>query len=427
MRVVVLGAGISGQAAAELALRIGDEVTVYDANAQMGGDLPASLTFISGDWSELYLDGVDVLVTSPGIPPSAEPFSDARRKSVPIWSEIEYASRHLSAPMIAVTGTNGKTTVTSLIAEMASEAGLTAVAAGNIGLALSAIADQDWDVVVIEVSSFQLAFIDSFHPSVAVLLNIAEDHLDWHGSYTHYASSKARIFENFGDGDTLVFDLDDAGAAAVATQSSGKLIGVSATHLTDSGYGYHDGVLVMPGLSFGPEDRTVHDVAYLLDLGAAAAAAAAAGVDNEAIARVVRRFEPGEHRRELVLEHDGVRWINDSKATNPHAALAAIASYESVVLIAGGRNKDLDIAPLATAPTVRQLVAMGETAETLVRARGNGHFAASMREAVDIAREIAEEGDVVLLAPGCTSFDMFRDYQARGAAFRDLVRESVAP
>lgn len=426
MRVLILGAGVSGTAAAGLALRVDDSVIVYDINADKLEGLPDGVGQVSGDWSENYLDGIDVIVTSPGIPPSAEPFADAERRSIPVWSEVEYASRFVSAPMVAVTGTNGKTTVTSLIADMALADGRAAVAAGNIGLALSSVADSDMDLVVVEVSSFQLAFIESFHPEVAVLLNIADDHLDWHGSYEHYADSKARIFENFDDSDTLVFDLDDPGAAAVATRSSGSLVGVSVNRVPESGYGVADGVLMVAGETFGPDERKVHDQTYVLDLCAAAAAAAAAGIDAAAIAHVVNSFQPGEHRRELVLDHAGIQWINDSKATNPHAALAAIAAYPSVVLIAGGRNKDLDITPVATAPNVRRLIAIGESAQILLNARGSGHRASSMEEAIEWAAREAREGDVVLLAPGCTSFDMFDDYQARGRSFRELAQERVA-
>jgi len=426
MQILVIGAGVSGAAAAGLAARVGDTVSVYDANPGAGSENFASDVLVTtGAWSPDLLDGADVVVASPGVPEGAQPLLDAIQHEIPVWSEIEYASRFLHAPMVAVTGTNGKTTVTALIAEMANAGGLRTIAAGNIGVALSQVADEDWDLVVVEVSSFQLRFIDEFHPSVAVILNVADDHLDWHGTFEKYAAAKARIFENMNEAETLIFDLDDPGASSLAQESATQQLGVSGTWLPESGFGVDGTNLVLGDSVFSPAERNVQDPAYLLDLCAAGAAARTSGVSAPAVADVVRSFVPGRHRREMVLTQDGVTWINDSKATNPHAALAAIGAYRSVVLIAGGRNKDLDITPLATAPSVKQLIALGETAGELLATRSSGVMVETMEEAVLAAAFAAESGDVVLLAPGCTSFDMFSDYQARGDAFRDLVNEKV--
>lgn len=426
MHLLVIGAGVSGAAAVGLANRVGDNVIVYDANPDAGSALRVSgVTVVAGDWSTDLLEGTDAVVTSPGVPEGARPFRDAAERDIPVWSEVEYAARHLRAPIVAVTGTNGKTTVTSLIADMAIAGGKRSVAAGNIGVALSEIADQDWDLVVVEMSSFQLRFIDTFRPMVAVVLNVADDHLDWHGTYEKYAAAKARIFENMTEADTVVFDLDDQGASTLVETSSARALGVSGRWLPASGYGVDATNLRVGDLAIPTGDLHVDDPSYLMDLCAAGAAAAASGIGSESIEQVIREFAPGRHRREVVLSQDGVTWINDSKATNPHAALAAISAYPSVVLIAGGRNKELDIRPLATAPTVKHLIAIGETAAELVSERGDGEIAASLANAIEIAGRLAVPGDVVLLAPGCTSFDMFVDYQARGDEFRDLVRERV--
>ena len=426
MQILVIGAGVSGAAAAGLAARVGDTVAVYDADPEVRLDRFASDVVVTvGAWSPELLVGTDVVVTSPGVPEDAIPFQDATAQDIPVWSEIEYAARFVHAPVVAVTGTNGKTTVTSLIADMAAADGKHTIAAGNIGVALSEVADQEWDLVVVEVSSFQLRFIDTFHPSVAVLLNVAADHLDWHGTFDRYAAAKARIFENMTASETLVFDLDDPGAVALAQTSHTQRVGVSGTWLPESGFGVDGTTLVLGDSKIPPSQRNVDDPSYLVDVCAASAAAVAAGIGYEAVNAVVRSFVPGRHRREVVLEQGGVTWINDSKATNPHAALAAIHSYASVILVAGGRNKDLDIAPLAIASNVKHLIAIGETAGELLAVRPSGFKAESLRDAVLEAARSAESGDVVLLAPGCTSFDMFSDYQARGDAFRDLVNEKV--
>ena len=424
MHLLVIGAGVSGKAAVGLAGRVGDNVIVYDVKPGAGRELrDAGIAVVSGDWSADLLDGADAVVTSPGVPEGAQPFQDAAERDIPVWSEVEYAVRHVRAPVIAVTGTNGKTTVTTLIADMATAGGKRSIAAGNVGVALSEIADQDWDLVVVETSSFQLRFIDGFHPVVAVVLNVADDHLDWHGTYRKYAAAKARIFENMTNSDMVVFDLDDPGARALVETSPASALGVSGNWLPGSGYGVNNGNLVVGDLEISTRDLHVDDASYLMDLCAAGAAAQASGIGSSSIEQVIRDFTPGLHRREVVLAQDDVVWINDSKATNPHAALAAISAYESVVLITGGRNKDLDIRPLATASKVKHLIAIGETAAELVGARGDGTIASSLSDAIEEAARVAAPGDVVLLAPGCTSFDMFADYQARGDQFRDLVRE----
>ena len=425
MRVLVLGAAVSGAAAARLARRLGHAVTVYDRSPGAGAELAAEgIAVTTGEWDRQVLEGMDLVVTSPGIPERSLPIVEALEAGLEVWSEVELAWRHLGGvPVAAVTGTNGKTTVTELIAAMCSRSGLRTAPVGNIGSPLSAAVGEDWDLLVVEVSSFQLRFTEEFHPRWAVLLNLAADHLDWHGSQAAYMEAKQRVFRRQGPDDLLVYDCDDPGAVAATTPARSRRVPVSGRRLPPEGYGVEGDRLVLPGTRLPLDQLEVQDPVYLVDLAAAAVVAEAAGANPDAVAAVARGFRPGPHRRRVVGEIDGVVFVDDSKATNPHAALAAAAAYPSVVLIAGGLAKGLDVTPLATAPTVRHLVAIGEAAPELLRAAGPGRgtAAASMGEAVAVAWRVAQPGDVVLLAPGCASFDMFSSYAARGDAFAAAV------
>jgi UDP-N-acetylmuramoylalanine--D-glutamate ligase len=417
MRTLVLGGAVSGSAAARLAARIGYRVTVYDANPAVAQSaLAEGFSSVGGPWDPSLLMGMELVVVSPGIPERADPITDALEAGLPVWSELEFASRHVDAPLIAVTGTNGKTTVTALIADMLKGSGLRAIAAGNIGLALSDVAGGTWDAVAVEASSFQLRFIDSFHPRVAVVLNLAPDHLDWHGSFAAYGAAKARVFENQGIGDVLVFDGHDPDVVQLVRGAGIRKVDFSG------GAGLDHGDVRIPEDAF-----PVDDEAFVGDLRAAAVAALEAGATGAAVEKTIRDFHTGPHRREHVGTWDGVRWVNDSKATNPHAAVASAESYASVVLIAGGRNKGLDLAPVANVETVRHLILIGESAPELAAAAAAGQtphtVASSMEEAVAIADGIATSGDTVLLAPGCTSWDMYPSYAARGDDFAELVRK----
>lgn len=424
MRILVLGSGVSGRAAAGLARRRGHAVTVYDeAEPDLAGLLELGVGVVSGGWDGILLDGVDVVVASPGFSERSLPLVETLEAGVPIWSEIEFAWRALDGrPVVAVTGTNGKTTVTSLTAEMLTASGITAVAAGNIGTAFSDIVEDDWEVAVVEVSSFQLRFIDRFHPRAAAILNIAADHLDWHGSVESYVAAKARIFERQEPNDLLVYDADDPGASAVVTRAASVLHPVSARRIPPGGSGVAEGELHIPGVSVPLDELGSIDPAHVVDLAVGAVLALDQGADVGAVAQILRDFRPGSHRRTPVRTIAGVVYVDDSKATNPHAALAAIDAYESVVLIAGGLAKGLDLKPLARMPNVKAVVGMGTAGPDLVAAAGDrGHLAASMSEAVQKAASLAAPGDTVLLAPGAASFDQFRSYSERGEAFAAAV------
>ena len=421
MRILIVGAGVSGRGAARLAATRGYDVEVYDRDpAPLQAPEFESVTRHSGEWSARLLTGIDLVVVSPGVPERAPPVQQTLEAGTPLVSEMEFAFRHLDAEPVAVTGTNGKTTVVMLVADMLERSGRKAAVAGNIGTALSEVALEVWDSVVIEASSFQLRFIESFHTPVAVLLNVAPDHLDWHGSLAAYTDAKANVFRNQRDGDVTVYDAGDAGAAALVEQAPARRLAVSGTEVSADGYGPAGATLAL-----GREKVTLpelgFDQSYLADLAAAGAAGLEAGARPEAVAGAIAAFRPGPHRRRLVAHRAGVDWIDDSKATNPHAAAAAVAAYRSVVLIAGGRNKGLDLSPLLLVPTLRHVVALGEAVTEIQAAYPQAHVAADMTGAVTIAARLARPGDTVLLAPGCASFDMFESYADRGDAFARAV------
>jgi UDP-N-acetylmuramoylalanine--D-glutamate ligase len=423
MRALVIGLGISGRAAGELLGAQGHDVVGFDERADAGSGWTGG-EIRTGGWEPALLDGVDLVVPSPGIPETGPILRDVIASGLPVWSELELGYRALrDVPVGAVTGTNGKTTVTEMATSMLRESGIEALAVGNIGAPISTAPAAA--AYVVEASSFQLRFVDAFRASAAAVVSFAPDHLDWHPDVAAYGAAKARIFENMGSDDPVVYDADDAGAAGLVSGAWTRLIGVSGTvRVGASGRDGED--LVLAGARIPIEALPSADRTLLVDLAVAAEVAAALGASQDAIAAAALSYRQGRHRREIVAEAGGVTFIDDSKATNPHAALAAIGAYPSVVLIAGGRAKGLDVTPLAVAERVRGLVAIGESAAKLLEARPDAVVAGSMAEAVTEAIALSRPGDVVLLAPGCASFDMFDSYGHRGDVFAAAVREAVA-
>ena len=376
MRALVYGLGRSGRAAAE---RLDDPVLV-DRTLGNEGDLA-------------LLDGVDVVVKSPGVPGDVPLVAQARRRGVPVWSEVELGYRLLAphgTKLVGVTGTNGKTTTTELLGAIFRAAGRDVAVAGNVGTPLTSVHRAEW--VVCELSSFQLEDVHELACDVAVLLNLEPDHLDRHGSFDAYRAAKLRIFER-------------ARAKVVP-----RGLGVDGTVFSA------DDPLPAEPLIRGRHNRE--------NAAAATAAARAAGIADEHIAAGLRTFPGVPHRLELVAERDGVRYVNDSKATNVAAALRALDAYaeEPVHLILGGSPKGEDFAPLAAAigPNVRSVHLVGAEAERLRDAVG-GDVDATLDRAVEHAAELARPGDVVLLSPACASFDQFRNFEDRGEAFRRLA------
>jgi UDP-N-acetylmuramoylalanine--D-glutamate ligase len=431
-RVLVYGLGVSGAAVARHLLAEGREVIVAD---DASGERPRSVASELGvelvtapdpDALGQLAAGVDEVVVSPGLPARHAVFALAA--DVILVGEVELAWRRARAPMVAVTGTNGKTTVTTLVTAMLEASGLRAVAAGNIGLPLVDAVAGDADVVVAEVSSFQLALTHTFRPRVAAWINFSEDHLDWHGTLGAYRAAKARVWANSGPGDVAVANVEDPVVMAASSVPAAHGATVVTFGLTGGDYRLVSGRLVGPeGLELAtvgeiPRSRP-HDLADGL---CAAAAAIAAGAAAAGCRLALGAFRGLPHRVELVGEAGGVRFYDDSKATTPGAALAALDGFDSAVLIAGGRNKGLDLSVLrVAAPRLRGVVAVGEAATEVTAAFAGACAvvqAASMREAVGAAAGMARPGDAVVLSPACASFDWYSSYAARGEDFARCVR-----
>jgi UDP-N-acetylmuramoylalanine--D-glutamate ligase len=376
LRALVYGLARSGGSAAA---RLEDPILV---DRTLGNEDDLSL-----------LEGVDVLVKSPGVPGDAPLVVAARGRGILVWSEVELGYRLLApagTKFVGVTGTNGKTTTTELLGAIFRAAGRDVAVAGNVGAPLTSVRQADW--VVCELSSFQLEDVDTFACDVAVLLNLEPDHLDRHGSFESYRAAKLRIFER----------------ARVAVVPRG---------------------LGLPGTEFSADDELpaeplIRGAHNRENAAAATAAARAAGIADEHIAAGLRTFPGVPHRLELVAELDGVRYVNDSKATNVAAAVRAVAAFpEDIVhLIVGGSSKGEDFAPLAAAlgPNVRPVHAIGAEAERLLEAL-DGHVDGTLDRAVAHARKLARPGEVVLLSPACASYDQFANFEERGEAFRRLV------
>ena len=436
-RVLVVGLGASGVAAAVALDELGAKVTVSE-----GSDNPAVLeraeslrargiTVELGGHAQAH-NAHDLAVVSPGIPPGSPVITQLESAGVPVWSEIELAFQLSSHRFIAITGTNGKTTTTSLVADMLEQAGVPSVAAGNIGLpALEAIGQVPaGGVIALEVSSFQLAAIDTFRPDVAVVLNIAEDHTDWHSSIAAYAAAKRRITENQTGDDVLLVNLLDPLSMEAANSSKARVVPFARSLAPNDGIGLAGGVLMWRGESVMNEDEiALRGAAGLEDAVAAAGAALEFGIERSAVKRALQEFKPLAHRSELVLTAEGVDYIDDSKATNPHATLAAVEGLDDVILIAGGRSKGIDLAPLAaTAPPVSTVIALGEARAEVARVftgRAEVVLVTTMEEAVREAVDRSKPGVSVLLSPGCASLDMYGSYAERGEHFARSVRQLV--
>ncbi|HET7482503.1 MAG TPA: UDP-N-acetylmuramoyl-L-alanine--D-glutamate ligase, partial [Actinomycetota bacterium] len=379
---------------------------------------------------ELARGHLDLAVASPGIPPAAPVLAETMSRGVEIISEIELAYQLARCRFAAVTGTNGKTTTTALLASILEEAGVPTAAAGNIGWPLiDAISEvPEGGVIAVEVSSFQLWGIRSFRPEVAVLLNIAEDHTDWHGSVDAYVAAKARITENQTSADHLLVNADDDRCVAIGGASAATVTSFTATRANPAGIGVDGGAIVVDGEPIvAVDDVPLGGIPGLEDAAAAIGAAVKLDVDPRAIARAVKAFRPMGHRFEVVARADDITYIDDSKATNPHATLAALRGLSDVVLIAGGRSKGMDLSVLTGAvPPVTAVVAIGEAhaeVESVFARLVPVERADSMEEAVRLAAKHAGPGGSVLLSPACASLDMYESYAARGEDFARAVRE----
>ncbi|MCA1707780.1 MAG: UDP-N-acetylmuramoyl-L-alanine--D-glutamate ligase, partial [Actinobacteria bacterium] len=372
--VLVVGLGASGWAASRALIDLGADVRAIESNESSEMQERAAWLRAHGATADLgnhdlaELDA-DIAVASPGIPPTAPIMKALEVVGIPVISEIELAYQLAECEFLAVTGTNGKTTTTSLLAAMLERSGVRSLAAGNIGLPLIDAIERvgKGGAIAVEVSSFQLASIDEFRPKVAVLLNIAEDHTDWHGSMEEYARAKARIAENQKAEDFFVVNRDDPETMKLSTSVHSQVVPFSTLTAPPDGLGIDDGdVRWRSETVFDSADIRLSGRAGAEDTLAAAAAALSYGIDARHVIEAIRGFVPLRHRMEDVARMDGVRYIDDSKATNPHATLAAVSGLTDVVLIAGGRSKGIDLSVLAqTVPPVIAVVALGEAAEDI--------------------------------------------------------------
>jgi UDP-N-acetylmuramoylalanine--D-glutamate ligase len=433
-RVIVVGAARSGVAAAELLVSRGASVTLTDLRDQIADEQrlrDAGVNLELGEHRESTLRRADLIVVSPGVPSRQPAIEAARAAGVPIIGELELASRWLRGRIVAITGTKGKSTTTTLTGRMLEEGGHRVLVGGNIGYALSAQVDESTadTIHVIEASSFQLESAETFAPWIAVLLNFSPDHLDRHASVDEYAAAKTRIFENQAKDGWAVLNADDPATLSLGSAARGRRLLFSLRGAVPEGIVVSGNAIVRRADAV---ERPLVPLASIKLLGphlvadvlAAAAVAWLAGVTPDAMTRAVEGFTGLEHALEPVVEVGGIRFVNDSKATNVEAARRAIESFgPGLVAIMGGRFKGGDLRDLVAPLKERQatVVAIGEARPLLHEALGASvtvRDAADMRAAVRTAFGVASPGSVVVLAPACASFDMFRDYAERGRVFK---------
>ena len=443
-KVLVVGLGKSGLAAALFLRHQGAQVTVSDIRSaeSLAKEIPALLDegimVEAGGHGLLTFRRQDVIVVSPGVPLETPELVQARNIGRPIIGELELAARFLKGKILAITGSNGKTTTTALAGEIMKAAGYRTLVAGNIGVPVVGLIEQSTEDTwsVLEVSSFQLESTQQFHPAIAVILNITPDHLDRHGTFENYAMAKERIFARQDENDSLVLNADDERTEAAAVRSQAPVYWFSAKHSVSPGAFQERGWVVYRAVHQGSVERVMpvnkiplkgqHNVENVL---AAVCAARLANVPAETIAGAVEKFQAVEHRLEFVAAINGVEYYNDSKATNVDATAKAIAAFSGGIhLILGGKDKGAPYAPLERLlrERVRAVYTIGAAAgriESELRGVVPIESCETLAKAVKAAAAAARPGEVVLLAPACSSFDQFENYEERGRIFKQLVAE----
>ncbi len=443
-RVLVVGLGKSGVASALFLASRGARVTVSDAKSedQLRTEIPALLdrgiTVETGKHGERTFRDQDLIVVSPGVPGNVDPLQHARRLGIPVIGEIELTARFLQGNIVAITGSNGKTTTTTLTGEIIASGGRKTLVGGNIGTPAITFVEQSsadtW--VVLEISSFQLESIETFRPHISAILNVTPDHLDRHGSMENYIAAKTRIFENQTADDFAILNSDSEICRGLAAGLKPKVLWFSRLHAVERGafvkgdtIFYRDGVEVeiMPVSEIAL--KGAHNVENVL---AAVAIGMAAGVEPSSIRRAVKDFRAVEHRLEYVATLRGVQYYNDSKATNVDATIKALESFPANIhLILGGKDKGNDYSELAPliAERVKRVYTIGAAAAKIESQIGTAvpvTSAQTLESAVRKAADLATEGDIVLLAPACASFDQFPNYEERGKVFKELVQSLAA-
>ena len=445
-KVLVVGMARSGIAAAQLLAKAGAQVVINDNKTKEElGDALAPLAHLPieeklGMPAAQVLDGIDVLVISPGIPDTAPFVVQAKEKGIHVTGELEMAYQLAPGEMVAVTGTNGKTTTVSLLGEIFKNAGRVTHVVGNIGYPYSqaALEARKDDMFVCEVSSFQMETAEDFHPKAAALLNITEDHLNRHGTMEEYTRMKMRMFQNQTADDVAVFNADDPALAPLMKQVKSQVMLFSRLKEVENGAFVRDGQIVVRWKGqerpvCGIEEVKIPGPHNLENALAAACMATAMGVPAPVIRHSLRTFKGVEHRIEFVRELEGVRYINDSKGTNVDSTIKAVQTMQRpTAIILGGYDKHCDFTPLVkemlASPYIKEAVLIGVTADqiqrTLEECGFKGiHRAETLKDAIDQCRALAGDGWNVLLSPACASFDMFADYEARGRIFKELVNE----
>lgn len=439
-RVLVVGLGKSGVASALFLKQHGARVTVSDTKSgdELRNEIPVLLdhgiTVETGGHGERTFRGQDLIVVSPGVPVDAPPLVQARSLGESVIGEIELAAQFLHGPIVAITGSNGKTTTTSLTGEILTTGGFPTLVGGNIGTPAISLADRAKpnSVIVLEVSSFQLETIQTFRPKVAVVLNVTPDHLDRHRTFEVYVDAKARLFENQQGSDLAVLNADDPTCVGMAARTKAQVFWFSRQKEVEHGTWVRDGNIVFRDATGQREMLQVSEIPLkgahnLENVLAAVCAGALMGCTPQKIRQAVQGFKAVEHRLEFVATVAGVDYYNDSKATNVDATIKALESFPANIhLILGGKDKGSDYSVLndLIRQRVKRVYTIGAAAnkiESQIKGAEIVH-AETLENAIRKAHAAAQPGDVVLLAPACASFDQFKNYEHRGQAFKDLVR-----
>jgi UDP-N-acetylmuramoylalanine--D-glutamate ligase len=441
-RVLVVGLGRSGVASALFLKSHGAQVTVSDSKSedelrdQIPVLLDTGIAVETGGHGERTFRNQDLIVISPGVPIDSQPITQARALGTPVIGEIELASQLLPGPIIAITGSNGKTTTTALIGEIIAAGGFKTLVGGNIGTAAISLADRATPetLIVLEVSSFQLETISTFRPRVAIILNITPDHLDRHGTFSAYVNAKARIFENQHSEDFAVLNADDPTCVELAGRAKSSVFWFSRKQVVDHGAFVRDGQIVFRSYGVDRQIMPVSDIPLkgahnLENVLAAVSAGILMGCSAEKIRNAVGAFKAVEHRLEYVATVRGVDYYNDSKATNVDATIKAIESFSANIhLVLGGKDKGSDYTVLngLLRERVKCVYTIGAAADKIqsqIRGATNIAPAGTLKAAIKQAAAVAQPGDVVLFAPACASFDQFQNYEHRGRVFKELVHK----